>query len=67
MEAASIAWAASLYSKPLICIKAITDIVDGDKPTSEEFLANLHSAAAALQGMVPRVVAFLAGRALDQL
>ena len=26
---------------PLIAVKAITDIVDGDKPTQDEFMENL--------------------------
>ena len=31
MEAAAIAWVCGLYQKPLICVKAITDIVDGGR------------------------------------
>jgi 5'-methylthioadenosine nucleosidase len=45
MEAAAIAWVAQLYSTPFIAIKAITDIVDGDIPTEEEFLLNLSEAS----------------------
>jgi 5'-methylthioadenosine nucleosidase len=41
--------------------------VDGDRPTHEEFLENLHSAAAALQGMLPRVLEFVNGKALGEL
>ena len=67
MEAASIAWAANLFGKPLLCVKAITDIVDGERAAADEFLENLNAAAAALQGMVPRVIKFVAGRPLDQL
>ncbi|GBF91473.1 hypothetical protein Rsub_04213 [Raphidocelis subcapitata] len=67
MEAGSIAWAAGLHGKPVLCIKAITDIVDGDRATHEEFLENLHSAAAALQGMLPRVLEFVNGKTLEQL
>lgn len=32
MEAAAIAWSCSLFSVPCFCVKAITDIVDGDRP-----------------------------------
>ena len=35
MEAAAIAWVCSLYAKPLICVKAITDIVDGGRCVQE--------------------------------
>lgn len=33
MEAAAVAWAASLFNTPMFCVKAVTDIVDGDRPT----------------------------------
>ncbi|GIL43614.1 hypothetical protein Vafri_1271 [Volvox africanus] len=67
MEAAAIAWACNLYHVPLMCVKAVTDIVDGDRPTSEEFLENLHAAAAALQTTLLKVIGFLAGRKLSEL
>eukprot|EP00955_Chlamydomonas_euryale_P083324 363838-Chlamydomonas_euryale.AAC.4 len=31
MEAAAIAWVCDLYHKPLLCVKAVTDIVDGGR------------------------------------
>lgn len=31
MEAASIAWVCDMYKTPFICVKAITDIVDGGR------------------------------------
>lgn len=33
MEAAAVAWAAGLFNTPMFCVKAVTDIVDGDRPT----------------------------------
>ncbi|XP_020240774.1 5'-methylthioadenosine/S-adenosylhomocysteine nucleosidase 2-like, partial [Asparagus officinalis] len=48
MEAAAIGYVADLFSVPVICVKAVTDIIDGDKPTSEEFLQNLVSVTAKL-------------------
>ncbi|KAJ6897381.1 hypothetical protein NC651_023292 [Populus alba x Populus x berolinensis] len=39
MEGAAVAYVADLLKVPAIFIKAVTDIVDGDKPTAEEFLA----------------------------
>lgn len=67
MEAAAIAWVAQLFKKPMFCVKAVTDIVDGDKATQEEFLANLHSAAAALQQVLPKVLEFVSGKTLREL
>jgi 5'-methylthioadenosine nucleosidase len=49
------------------CAQAITDIVDGGRPTQEEFLENLSSAAAALQSTLPRVLQFVSGKTLSQL
>ena len=67
MEAASVAWAASMFGVPLLAVKAITDIVDGDQPAHEEFLSNLAAAAQALQGVVPKVVAYIAGKQIQEL
>jgi hypothetical protein len=52
---------------PLVCIKAVTDIVDGGRATQEEFLENLHAAAAALQSTMPKVLEFVAGKTAEQL
>ena len=40
---------AHLHGVPFLALKAITDIVDGERPAQEEFLENLHMAAQALQ------------------
>lgn len=48
-------------------LQAVTDIVDGGRPTNEEFLENLGAAAAALQGVLPRVLDFVEGKTLDAL
>lgn len=67
MEAAGIAHVCAMFDVPLLAVKAITDIVDGDKPTQDEFLENLGAAAKALQGAVPKVIEFVAGKELDAL
>lgn len=67
MEAAAVAWAASLFDCPMFCIKSITDIVDGDRPAAEEFLENLQKAAEALQDVVPRVLQFIALKKISEL
>lgn len=61
------AYVADLLSVPAIIIKAVTDIVDGDKPTEEEFLQNLVAVTAALDVAVTRVVDFISGKCLSEL
>ena len=53
MEAAAVAWAAHFFGTPLLALKSITDIVDGDRPPQEEFLENLQLAAQALKVLIP--------------
>lgn len=67
MEAAAIAWVASMFGTPMFCVKAVTDIVDGDRPTQEEFLENLTAAAMALQQKLPLVLDFVAGKQVSEL
>lgn len=67
MEAAAIAWVCELSATPLLTIKVVTDIVDGDRPTQEEFFENLSSAANALQKAVPNVIDFIVGKTISQL
>lgn len=67
MEAAAVSWSASLFKCPVLCLKSVTDIVDGDRPAQEEFLENLHKAADALQAAVPRALEFMSGKMLSQL
>ena len=56
-----------MFGVPFLAVKAITDIVDGDKPTQDEFMENLGAAAKALQGAVPKVLEFLAGKPIAEL
>ncbi|KMZ64192.1 5'-methylthioadenosine/S-adenosylhomocysteine nucleosidase [Zostera marina] len=67
MEGAAIAYVADILSVPIIFIKAVTDIVDGGKPTAEEFLNNLAAVTATLQQKVTQVVEFINGRCLEDL
>ena len=62
MEAAAIAWSCELHDKPFLGVKVVTDIVDGDKPTQEEFLENLHSASRSLQDALPKVLDYICGK-----
>ncbi|RYH29378.1 hypothetical protein EON65_08650 [archaeon] len=67
MEVASIAYVADHAQVPVIAIKVITDIVDGDRPSHEEFLENLHAASRSLQNHLPKVVNYISGKKVSQL
>ena len=67
MEAAAVAWACHLHETPHFGVKVVTDIVDGHRPTEEEFLENLHIAAQTLQEALIKIVDFCCGRKLDEL
>ncbi|OVA04912.1 Nucleoside phosphorylase domain [Macleaya cordata] len=67
MEGAAVAYVADLLSVPAIFIKAVTDIVDDDKPTAEEFLQNLVAVTAALDQAVTQVVDFISGKCISEL
>ena len=44
-----------------------TDIVDGGRPTHEEFMENLGTAAASLQQALPKCLGFIEGKAVAEL
>ncbi|XP_068483476.1 5'-methylthioadenosine nucleosidase-like isoform X2 [Phaseolus vulgaris] len=67
MEGAAIAYVADLLKVPAIFVKAVTNIVDGDKPIVEEFLENLAAVADALDPAVEQVVNFINGNSLSEL
>lgn len=49
MEAAGIVWVTHLFDLPFLALKSVTDIVEGERVTQDEFLENLHKAADALE------------------
>lgn len=63
MEAAAIAWVVEqCYQSavpPFLAIKVVTDIVDGDRPTHEEFLENLGTASHSLHDALLKVIHYL--------
>lgn len=67
MEAAAIAWVAEETKTPFFALKVVTDIVDGDRPTQEEFLENLGAAAKSLQVALPKLIDYIKGKSLTQL
>eukprot|EP00956_Cyclotella_meneghiniana_P033457 scaffold96383_cov68-Cyclotella_meneghiniana.AAC.7 len=67
MEAAAIAWSAEMFGTPHFGVKVVTDIVDGDKPSHEEFLENLGTAAKSLQEALPKVIDFVCDKKHEEL
>ncbi|KAK4437695.1 5'-methylthioadenosine/S-adenosylhomocysteine nucleosidase 2 [Sesamum alatum] len=67
MEGAAVAYVADLLKVPVIFLKGVTDIVDGNKPTSEEYLQNLAAVVAALAKAVTKVVDFINGKTFSEL
>ncbi|PNY12054.1 5-methylthioadenosine s-adenosylhomocysteine nucleosidase 1-like protein [Trifolium pratense] len=67
MEGAAVAYVADLLKVPAIFVKAVTDIIDGDKPTAEEFLQNLAAVTAALDLAVEKVINFINGKSISEL
>ncbi|KZV53466.1 5'-methylthioadenosine/S-adenosylhomocysteine nucleosidase 1-like [Dorcoceras hygrometricum] len=67
MEGAAVAYVADLLKVPAIFLKAVTDIIDGDKPTAEEFLQNLAAVCLALDQTVTQVVDFIVGKSFSEL
>lgn len=66
-QGAAVAYVADLLKVPVIFVKAITDIVDGEKPTAEEFLQNLAAVTAALDRAVTQVIDYISGKCLPEL
>ena len=62
MEAAAIAWSCELHDMPFMGVKVVTDIVDGDQPTQDEFMENLHAASMSLQEALPKVLEYILGK-----
>jgi 5'-methylthioadenosine nucleosidase len=67
MEAAAIAWVAELAQAPFFALKCVTDIVDGETPTHEEFMQNLSTAAESLQASLIAVVDYMVGKTAAEL
>ncbi|XP_022952472.1 5'-methylthioadenosine/S-adenosylhomocysteine nucleosidase 2-like [Cucurbita moschata] len=67
MEGAAVAYVADMFKVPAIFVKAVTDIVDGEKPTAEEFLQNLATVSAALDEAVTQVIHFISGKCIHEL
>lgn len=67
MEAAAIAWVCAMHKVPFVAIKSITDLVDGEHPNEEEFLANLTLASERLTEKLVEVVRWFATHLRDNI
>jgi 5'-methylthioadenosine nucleosidase len=67
MEAAAIAWVCEQSSTPFFALKVVTDIVDGDRPTHEEFMENLGKAGVSLQTNLLRLIEYMVGKSVSDL
>lgn len=67
MEAAAVAWVASLYEKPFFAIKSITNLLDRPGASEAMFLQNLHRASDALKTSTISVLDFMHNKSLDDL
>jgi 5'-methylthioadenosine nucleosidase len=67
MEAAAVADVARLHGVPVLALKAITDLVDEEVPTVEQFLANFALATARLRDAMLGVVDWCAERRIAEL
>jgi 5'-methylthioadenosine nucleosidase len=56
MEAAAVAWVASLYNKPFIAVKVITDLIDNSCKVEEQFLKNFELATQNLSKKIPELL-----------
>lgn len=67
MEAAAVAAVCRDLAAPMFAIKAVTDLVDGEHPPQEEFLANLARAVAALTEAMTASLDWMSGKTLADL
>lgn len=60
MEGAAIGFVCSLFNKPIIYVKSVTDLCDSGAETFEEFSKNLHAACESLRVANQKVIEYLA-------
>ncbi len=65
MEAAAVAYVASLHGVPVMAVKAVTDLVDDPSSTAEQFVANLTEATERLAEVLARLVPLLPAAPAD--
>jgi len=66
MEAAAVAWVCKQLQIPFVALKGVTDLVDGEETTREEFESNLTAAAQALEEKLVIVLELLQQQPLSR-
>ena len=65
MEGAAIAFVASLFAKPVLFVKSVTDLCDSGAETYEEFSRNLAHACETLKQANEKVIDYLVNASPD--
>jgi len=67
MEAAGIAWVAMLFKVPIMALKSITNLLDQDNQSEQEFVKNLAFASSCLHDKVLELVDYLQNKSIEDL
>ena len=67
MEAAAVAWVATITETPMAAVKGIVDLVDHDSPSEVQFEQNLSTLTEQLAQSTRRVVEYCLGAAMSDL
>ena len=67
MEAAAIAWVAMLFNKPMMAMKSITNLLDEENKSEQEFINNLSYSSQCLHDKVIEVLKYLSGKSITDL
>ncbi|EGG99739.1 5'-methylthioadenosine nucleosidase / S-adenosylhomocysteine nucleosidase [gamma proteobacterium IMCC2047] len=67
MEAAAIAWVASLYKTPFFALKSITNLVDESNQSEDEFIKNFDYSVTVLNSTLIDLVHYLQGKTINSL
>lgn len=67
MEAAAIAWVAMLFDTPMFALKSITNLVDEDNKSEQEFINNFKQASHNLTNKLLELIDYLQNKTLQDL
>ena len=67
MEAAAIAWVAMLFNTPMLALKSITNLVDEENKSEQEFINNFKQASQSLTDKLLEVIDYLQNKTLQDL
>ena len=67
MEAAGIAWVAMLHEIPFMAFKSITNLIDEDNKSEDEFVKNLQTSSKSLHDTVLEFIDYVQEKSVDDL